>query len=481
MRRQPPDSSLPLGLHAQILDAIGEAVIATDLDGIIRYWNRRAEELYGWKAEEVLGRDVLDVTSPEPDRQQAAEIMETLRRGERWSGEFSVRRKDGTTLPARVVDAPIVDSEGELVGVVGVSSDLTESREMEERVRESQKLLETVITSFPIVLLALDAEGRFILSRGKGLKAVGIDAGEAVGWSAHEVYGELPFALPDGEVIQGSDVIQQVFEGAHVDAISEDQGRVFDNRFAPLRDASGHIVGLMGVALDVTERARAEEALRRSREGLRELARRLQTVRDDERTALAREIHDDLGQHLAGLSMDLAFVRRELRDVPSAVSDTLCRMEGEIRRLLRLARQIASELRPRLLADLGLQEALVSLATDFQERAGIACHLAFEGDAEKIDESPVALAFLRIAQEAMTNVARHAEAENLWIRLDATGPEAILEIRDDGVGPGTGRPSDRGLGILGMEERAVAVGGRLSVTAHSAGGTLVRAIAAATG
>jgi PAS domain S-box-containing protein len=125
--------------QARLLDAVEEAVIATDLEGRITYWNRHAEKLYGWAADEVLGRPVVEVTPAEASGAEAGEIMSHLRAGRVWSGEFLVRRRDGTTFPAQVTDAPILDAAGRLVGVVGVSSDLTERKRAEEALLKAER------------------------------------------------------------------------------------------------------------------------------------------------------------------------------------------------------------------------------------------------------------------------------------------------------------------------------------------------------
>ncbi|HEX3558947.1 MAG TPA: PAS domain S-box protein [Pyrinomonadaceae bacterium] len=136
-RRRRAEGSLRL--QSQLLDTVEQAVIATDLAGKITYWNRHAEKLYGWAAREVLGRDIVEVTPAEASREQAAEIMSCLMSGKAWSGEFDVRRRDGTTFPASVTDTPIQDESGNLVGIVGVSADITERRRAEEAVREAEK------------------------------------------------------------------------------------------------------------------------------------------------------------------------------------------------------------------------------------------------------------------------------------------------------------------------------------------------------
>ena len=115
-------------LQSLLLDAVDQAVIATDLQGNILYWNRFAEKLYGWRSEEVLGRSVLDVTPAEQSAEQASEILSQLKQAGSWSGEITLRRKDGATFPAFVTSSPVVDSGNHLVGIVGVSHDISEQR-----------------------------------------------------------------------------------------------------------------------------------------------------------------------------------------------------------------------------------------------------------------------------------------------------------------------------------------------------------------
>lgn len=126
--REPTRDAEARRFPAQLLDALEQAVIATDLAGTICSWNRAAERLYGWTAAEALGRPILDVTPSTLSRQQAADILARLQAGERWAGEFLVQRRDGSAFPAWVIDAPIHDAAGTLIGIVGISSDYRETK-----------------------------------------------------------------------------------------------------------------------------------------------------------------------------------------------------------------------------------------------------------------------------------------------------------------------------------------------------------------
>src|SRR5918998_291368 len=123
----------------RLLDAVGQAIIATDLQGTIIYWNRAAEELYGWSKEEVMGRPIVEVTPSEELLERAEEIMSELRAGRSWSGKFVVQRKGGSTFPAMVTDTPVYDEQGTLVGIIGVSTDLTELKKAEELRRSEER------------------------------------------------------------------------------------------------------------------------------------------------------------------------------------------------------------------------------------------------------------------------------------------------------------------------------------------------------
>jgi PAS domain S-box-containing protein len=126
--------------QAEMLEAVGQAVIGTDLEGRITYWNKAAAELYGWSGAEALGRKALGVTPSEASPRQAAEIFEVLRVGKAWTGESNVRRADGSTFCALVTDSPMVDKYGKLVGIIGLSTDISERKEMEERMRQAAKM-----------------------------------------------------------------------------------------------------------------------------------------------------------------------------------------------------------------------------------------------------------------------------------------------------------------------------------------------------
>jgi PAS domain S-box-containing protein len=237
-------------------------------------------------------------------------------------------------------------------------------------------------------------------------------------------------------------------------------------------DDRGRIVGHFGIQRDISAQHEAHEELHLSREQLRALACRLETVREEERTDISREIHDELGQALTGLKLDIAWMKRRL---PSdhAMIEQCSSILMRIDHALDAVRRIATELRPSVLDQLGLAAALEWQAQEFGARTGIHVAMDIAVDGCTIPDQLGTSAF-RILQESLTNVARHSMATNVDVRLTQTPTAFTLEIADDGVGfPQRRLESTSSLGVLGMRERALACGGDFSITCQPGVGTTV--------
>jgi len=250
---------IPLGFHAQLLDAVGQAVVATDLGGSITYWNRAAEDLYGWTAEEVLGRNVIEVTPAHASQQQAEEIMARLRAGERWSGEFMVQRKDGRTFLAAVTDVPLYDDAGELAGIIGVSTDITAQKRAEQTVKESRERFQLFMEHMPGAAFIKDAEGRLVYANQRFAALAGEETADLIGQGV--------------EAYTPADLVAQYRE-EHQRVLSTGQTLMVESmfpgpsglqhwitfKFPIYQDDAPALVG--GVSLDITARKQAEAALK---------------------------------------------------------------------------------------------------------------------------------------------------------------------------------------------------------------------------
>ncbi|HEV2744847.1 MAG TPA: PAS domain S-box protein, partial [Rubrobacter sp.] len=169
--------------QAQLLGAVGEAVIALDVDGRVIYWNRAAEEMYGWSSEEIMGRRLREMVVPEYLQGRAEEIAEQLREGRIWAGEFEVRRRDGTTFPVEGTDTPVFGEDGNLVGVIGVLRDLTKRREAEETLRKSEARFHALVQNALDIVMVTDAQG--------AIRYVSHSVERVLGYRAEEMIGTV--------------------------------------------------------------------------------------------------------------------------------------------------------------------------------------------------------------------------------------------------------------------------------------------------
>ncbi len=243
-------------------------------------------------------------------------------------------------------------------------------------------------------------------------------------------------------------------------------------------DAQGKLTRVLGSHIDITERKRAEESLRTSREQLRALAARLQSVREEERTRIAREIHDVLAQELTRLKIDLVWLHGRLTNASEAVAPVtlaaqVLEMQQSADASICCVQRIATELRPAVLDSLGLCAAVEWQALDFEKRTGIQCNVNVPDDELHMDRDS-ATAVFRILQESLTNVLRHARATQLNVLLRQEGDHIILRVEDNGCGiPVETLNNPMAIGLAGMRERALLLHGQLDIWSQPGSQTTV--------
>jgi PAS domain S-box-containing protein len=226
---------------------------------------------------------------------------------------------------------------------------------------------------------------------------------------------------------------------------------------------------------DVSERHLVQQKLARSHDQLRQLSSALQTIREEERTHIARELHDDLGQLLASLRMDLTLLQGD-RQLPEPGRRLIEGMETNLMTAIASLRRIATNLRPRALDEGGLYFALQGLRDDFVERHGIACTLLAEEAGLRLDDT-ASTAIFRIVQEALTNIARHSGATRVLLNLDRVNHELLLTIDDNGRGiRETDMEKKESLGLVGMRERVWGMGGEISIGTADGTGTRIEIV-----
>jgi signal transduction histidine kinase len=285
----------------------------------------------------------------------------------------------------------------------------------------------------------------------------------------HESGRDLPFIIVSGAI--GEEVAVAAMKlGAHDYLLKSSLARLAPAVARELREAQVR-----------RERRAAAEDLLESREQLRALAAHLQSVREEERKRITREIHDELGQSLTGFKMDLAWIRNRIQNRDAAanrqpVIDKIGVMGALLDETAGLVRRLCAELRPGILDDLGLTAALEWQAQEYQNRTGIPCHVWIGVEDLNVDGER-ATALFRIFQEVLTNVARHARATRVEARLEISGGNILLEVKDNGKGiKDCEKSGKKSLGLVGMRERALILGGALEINGAPGKGTTVRAM-----
>jgi PAS domain S-box-containing protein len=360
--------------------------------------------------------------------------------------------------------------------VAGTAADMTSLKAAQNHVQETEARLEAVVRSAMDAIITIDSDQRIVLFNAAAESMFGCQASEAVGQALERF-------------------IPERFRGAHrahVERFSqtgETSRRMgvqtalwalrMDGTEFPIEASISHATVrgqmLLTVILrDVTERAAAEQEIRSAHRELRELSVAMLEVRELERTRIARELHDELGQALTALKMDVEMLGAAL---PAARTD-LIEQTATMRQLLDTTvgttRRISSDLRPLVLDHLGLEAAAQWLAQNFSQRSGVPCDLSVDPTCSTLGE-PHASALFRIMQESLTNVAKHAGAGRVEVRLDRQGPDAVLVISDDGVGmEREARAKPRSFGLRGISERVLLLEGQLEVASAPGAGTTLR-------
>ena len=367
-------------------------------------------------------------------------------------------------------------ADGSPKEVLGFWLDITERKAVDEQLREVNDRLTALVQASPVGIVSLDAQG---------LCRLWNPAAEKIfGWSEKEVLGRpLPTVAPEQSnehrFLRERVMEDKAFTDLEVVRYRKDGTRVYTSlSTAPLRDPNGCINGLLGLMVDMTQRKQVELQLNQSRDQLRALTTRLNSAREEEGARIAREVHDELGQAMTSLKLDLSWVARRLSlpETADSRAQMLERIQGTMQQLdgtIQSVRAIATALRPSVLDELGLVAALDWQTRDFEKRTGIRCEWSMPSVPIPVGPDQ-ATAIFRIYQEILTNVVRHAQASTIQVHLEVSAGWLVFEVSDNGCGISSSTLAHtNSLGLLGMRERATQWGGDLSIQGSEGKGTTV--------
>ena len=461
-----------------------EGIFQSTPDGRYLVANNALAHLYGYENPQELIEAMTNIGPQlyvQPGRRE--EFVRLMKENGVVSNfESEIYRRDGTTIWISENARAVSDSSGCPSYYEGTVQDITRRKLAEDGLRRSQRFIERVTDTSPAMLYVYDLESeKYIYVNHQVLKILGYSVEDFVGRSASLL----------ADLVHPEDA--HLFEERLRRLADAEEGQVFESSFR-LKNADAEWIWvlcrdtvftrtpngvpeqILGMAQDMTERRRSREALEWSREQLRALTARLQMVQEEEWAAISREIHDELGQTLTALNMEISLLRGEVsrtseNTVTPRADELFASMTGLVDSMLRTVRRISTQLRPPVLDELGLADAIEWQAREFQKRYGIRAELIQEGSLE-ITNHKLSAAVFRIFQEILTNVARHARASKVRVLLRERADSLLLLVKDNGVGITTQQQS-ASLGVLGMQERAHIFGGKVRIEGAPGRGTTV--------
>jgi PAS domain S-box-containing protein len=454
------------------MNSMAEGVHRVDSNGNIVFENPAAAQMLGWNIADLLGKRAhltMHHTRPDgtPYPPEECPIYATLRDGvSRHLFDEVFWRQDGTSFPVEYMTAPMRNDRNEIVAAVVTFRDITERKQAEEALRKSEERYRELFENSRDAIYVHDLSGRYV--------SVNHAAEELSGFSRDEIIGRhysnfiAPQHLKDARenfCVKLDVPVETTYEA---EVVCKNGTRKPVEVSSRMIHKEGAPIGVQGTVRDITER-------KRSRDALQNYSRRLLAAHEAERQNIARELHDEIGQVLTAVRLNLQSVKGARRD-----NESLPRIDESIEivdEALTKIRELSLELRPSLLDDLGLAAALRWYAERYTARSGIAATVTIDAEIGRIPHD-VETACFRIAQEALTNTARHAGATKASVLIERQNGLLCLSISDNGIGFDSdrylhGSSSASALGLRGIQERTLAIRGRVEINSAPDKGTQI--------
>ena len=460
-------------LHAIIQSAM-DAIITVDEQQRIVLFNAAAQQIFRCPGTEAIGADIGRfihglLLQPQPEHSAgidgAGAPMHNLGQHLGLTGV----RADGAEFP---IDASVSQAQLHGAGLyIVILRDVTERKQIEVALRENERRYRTLFSQAMDGILLLDAEGNIVDVNSSFARMHGYTIDALLRMNLRELDTPETLALAPEKIRQ---VLAGETLGFEVEHYHQDGHILPLDVAASAMDIGGEMY-VLAFHRDITERRRAEQELKRSQQQLRGLSKAANEALEAERRRTARELHDELGQSLTALKMDLESLRHDLPPGQPELGERALAMHALLDGTIAATRRIAADLRPLMLDDLGLAAALDWLTHNYSKHTGIATDLVIDDSVAQVPE-PIASALYRITQESLTNVAKYAQATTAEVRLERDGDWVQLAVRDNGRGIEAADQDKRGtFGLLGIRERVSLLGGEVSIAGEPGRGSEVRA------
>ncbi len=448
-------------------------IYQTTPDGKIISCNEAFAKILGYEdAAKLLNHSAKEFYFSNDDREEFVQLL--FANKELNNAQIKLKHKNGSAVycleNSMIKRDPVTGAEL----IEGVLLDITSRVKADELLKTSEKKFRDLLDSTPDAMIIADENGKIVMLNKQAISLFGYKKDEITGKPVQLI---VPEGLGSATVIPGHKRPKgrgrnQAISILEISARNK-EGQMFpaEISLSPLITEEGLL--LSAAIRDISSRKKAEKELEESYRAIRELTDHLQNIREEERAHIAREIHDELGQQLTVMMMDVSWISRKIGAENTVVSKKLQELISLLDGMVKSVRRISTELRPSVLDDLGLLAAMEVHLKDFGKRSGIKTNQQFPAT-EPLMSDAVKNGLYRIFQESLTNVARHSRAKAVSVKLKASASHILLIINDDGVGFDEElAASKKTLGVLGMKERAAAMNGSYTITGKSGMGTTI--------
>jgi PAS domain S-box-containing protein len=455
---------------ATIVESSDDAIISEDLDGVIVSWNRAAQRIFGFTEAEAIGQPIT-IIIPLELQEEENKILQRL-----WAGEsieqyetFRVT-KEGKKLNVSLVISPLKDSTGRIIGASKIARDITERKRTQDNLRESEERLRLAVETGRMYAFEWDPATDLIERSGEcsdifsWIDDSAHDTGRQFAARVHPDDHERYIATTETGLTATSPTYQTSYRLLRPDGSVtwlEESGRAFF-------DAQGKMLRAIGMGVDVSDRKRAEEAILG-------MSRNLVEAHEQERTRIGRDLHDDVVQRLALLSIGLEAVQQNVPDAASELRTRISTLQNEATQITNDVQLLSHELHSSKLEYLGIVGATKAFCKEFSE--GHKVEIDFQNhDLPTSLPRELSLSLFRVLQEALRNATKHSGVKRFEVRLWGSTGEIHLNVSDLGAGFDTeAEMKSTGLGLTSMQERLRLVGGELSINSQPKGGTTIHA------
>jgi len=443
------------------------------------YYSPRWKEMHGFQEHEVIEgtKEWSSRIHPEDRVRVLTQLEEYLagRSGEFWE-EYRIQRKDDTYFWVLDRGIAIWDAEGRAVRMVGAETDITWRKEAEEALRRREQEFRTLADNVPALFSYIDREYRYRFVNKQYEELFGRPDKEIVGMTVSRLLGPEAYALVEpylNRVLRGESVSFEYRLN-----VSGDGEKYLSAQYVPDWDEEGEVIGLFALLADITALKLSEAVLREQEAQLRDLSARLLLVQEEERRRIARDLHDDVTQRLAAMTLELHGMKAYAVEAgcdPSVVSQVKGLGEAA-EQLTTDVQQLAHHLHPSILEHVGLEAAVREQVDEFAMRTGLAVEVMTR-DVPRLLSLEQATCLYRVLQESLQNVRKHAQASNVLVRLLGTPRGVGICVHDDGRGfeHTATRGNQKGLGLTSMAERVRSIKGTFRIKTKPNDGTEVHA------